>query len=135
MLDDLARDLAGGTALVTGAARGMGRLHAERALEHIRVGDIYQVQVGHAITVRTQADELTVYRRMRERNPSPYMSLLPIAGRVVVGASPELFLRLEGRTATMRPIAGTARRSAARSGRPVNSCPSTKSVGVPGTCS
>ena len=85
--------------------------HAERALEHIRVGDIYQVQVGHAITVRTQADELTVYRRMRERNPSPYMSLLPIAGRVVVGASPELFLRLEGRTATMRPIAGTARRS------------------------
>ena len=85
--------------------------HAEQALEHIRVGDIYQVQVGHAITVRTQADELTVYRRMRERNPSPYMSLLPIAGRVVVGASPELFLRLEGRTATMRPIAGTARRS------------------------
>ena len=58
-----------------------------------------------------QVDELTVYRRMRERNPSPYMSLLPIAGRVVVGASPELFLRLEGRTATMRPIAGTARRS------------------------
>jgi len=85
--------------------------HAEQALEHIRVGDIYQVQVGHAITVRTRADELTVYRRMRERNPSPYMSLLPIAGRVVVGASPELFLRLEGRTATMRPIAGTARRS------------------------
>jgi len=85
--------------------------HAEQALEHIRLGDIYQVQVGHAITVRTQADELTVYRRMRQRNPSPYMSLLPIAGRVVVGASPELFLRLEGRTATMRPIAGTARRS------------------------
>ncbi len=85
--------------------------HAEQALEHIRVGDIYQVQVGHAITVRTGADELTVYRRMRQRNPSPYMSLLPIAGRVVVGASPELFLRLEGRTATMRPIAGTARRS------------------------
>ncbi|HEY0238771.1 MAG TPA: anthranilate synthase component I family protein, partial [Friedmanniella sp.] len=85
--------------------------HAEQALEHIRVGDIYQVQVGHAITVRTPVDELTVYRRMRERNPSPYMSLLPIAGRVVVGASPELFLRLEGRTATMRPIAGTARRS------------------------
>ena len=85
--------------------------HARQALEHIRVGDIYQVQVGHAITVRTPVDELTVYRRMRERNPSPYMSLLPIAGRVVVGASPELFLRLEGRTATMRPIAGTARRS------------------------
>ena len=84
---------------------------AERALEHVRVGDIYQVQVGHAITVASDVSALTVYRRMRERNPSPYMSLLPIAGRVVVGASPELFLRLDGRTATMRPIAGTARRS------------------------
>ena len=84
---------------------------AERALEHVRVGDIYQVQVGHAITVTSDVSDLTVYRRMRERNPSPYMSLLPIAGRVVIGASPELFLRLEGRRATMRPIAGTARRS------------------------
>ena len=83
----------------------------EQALEHVRLGDIYQVQVGHEIAITTAADDMAVYRRMRERNPSPYMSLLPIAGRVVVGASPELFLRLEGRTATMRPIAGTARRS------------------------
>ena len=85
--------------------------NAERALEHVRVGDIYQVQVGHEIAVTSPVSDLAVYRRMRRRNPSPYMSLLPIAGRVVVGASPELFLRLEGRLATMRPIAGTTRRS------------------------
>ncbi|MGI8459757.1 MAG: anthranilate synthase component I family protein [Propionibacteriaceae bacterium] len=88
---------------------------ADRCLEHIRVGDIYQVQIGHEISVRTDASELAVYRRLRRRNPSPYMSLLPIAGRTVVGASPELFLRLEGApgewVATMRPIAGTIRRT------------------------
>ncbi len=88
---------------------------ADRCLEHIRVGDIYQVQIGHEISVRTDASELAVYRRLRRRNPSPYMSLIPIAGRTVVGASPELFLRLEQAhgdwVATMRPIAGTIRRT------------------------
>jgi anthranilate synthase component 1 len=88
---------------------------AARCLEHIRVGDIYQVQIGHEISVRTDASELAVYRRLRRRNPSPYMSLIPIAGRTVVGASPELFLRLEpgpgAWVATMRPIAGTIRRT------------------------
>jgi anthranilate synthase component 1 len=84
---------------------------ADRCLEHIRVGDIYQVQLGHEITVDSQISPVHVYRRLRERNPSPYMSLIPVAGRTMLSASPELFVRLEGREATMRPIAGTARRS------------------------
>lgn len=84
---------------------------ADRCLEHIRVGDIYQVQLGHEITVESQIEPVHVYRRLRERNPSPYMSLIPIAGRTMLSASPELFVRVEGREATMRPIAGTARRS------------------------
>lgn len=85
---------------------------AEVCLDHIRIGDIYQVQLGHEITVDTDANELEVYRRLRWRNPSPYMSLIPIAGQVVIGASPELFVRLDAnRTATMRPIAGTVRRT------------------------
>jgi anthranilate synthase component 1 len=83
---------------------------ANTCLDHIRVGDIYQVQLGHEITVNTDADHMDVYRRLRWRNPSPYMCLLPIADRVVVGASPELFVRAGGGTVTMRPIAGTARR-------------------------
>ncbi len=84
---------------------------ADRCLEHIRVGDIYQVQLGHEITVDSQISPVQVYRRLRDRNPSPYMSLIPVAGRIMLSASPELFVRLEEREATMRPIAGTARRS------------------------
>lgn len=82
----------------------------QRCLEHIRRGDIYQVQLGHAITVETDATPLAVYERLRERNPSPYMALLPAAGYTIVCASPELFVRVEDGRAVMRPIAGTARR-------------------------
>jgi len=82
----------------------------EQCLEHIRLGDIYQVQLGHSITVETDASPLAVYERLRERNPSPYMALLPAAGYTIVCASPELFVRVEGGRAVMRPIAGTAPR-------------------------
>jgi len=83
----------------------------EVCLEHIRVGDIYQVQYGHEIRVTSDVDDISVYQRLRMRNPSPYMAVLPVAGRMVVCASPELFLRTEAGVATMRPIAGTARRT------------------------
>ncbi|WOX21593.1 anthranilate synthase component I family protein [Streptomyces solicathayae] len=84
---------------------------ADRCLEHIRVGDIYQIQVGHRLDVRTDAAPSDVYRRLRARNPSPYMYLVPRAERLLIGASPELFFRLEDDRITMRPIAGTAPRS------------------------
>jgi anthranilate/para-aminobenzoate synthase component I len=84
----------------------------ETALHHIRIGDIYQVQLGHEIRVETEADPLDVYKRLRVRNPSPYMYLLPLPELTLVGASPEAFVRLEHRRITMRPIAGTIRRGA-----------------------
>ncbi|MFI6809953.1 anthranilate synthase component I family protein [Streptomyces luteogriseus] len=83
---------------------------AHRCLEHIRIGDIYQIQIGHRIDVRTELTPLDVYRRLRGRNPSPYMYLMPRAGRLLIGASPELYFRIEGDELEMRPIAGTARR-------------------------
>ncbi|MER7702080.1 anthranilate synthase component I family protein [Kitasatospora sp. NPDC097605] len=83
---------------------------AERCLEHIRVGDVYQIQIGHRIDVETALTPVEVYRRLRDRNPSPYMYLMPRADRMLIGASPELFLRIEGDDITMRPIAGTTRR-------------------------
>jgi anthranilate/para-aminobenzoate synthase component I len=82
------------------------------ALDHIGRGDIYQVQLGHALTIETQASPLAVYRRLCARNPAPYMVLARIAGTELVGASPEVFLRLDHRHATMRPLAGTIRRGA-----------------------
>lgn len=82
------------------------------ALDHIGAGDIYQVQLGHALTIETEASPLAVYRRLRARNPAPYMVLARIAGTELVGASPEVFLRIAQGQATMRPLAGTIRRGA-----------------------
>ncbi len=85
---------------------------ARRCLEHIGVGDSYQIQIGHRIDVETELTPLEVYRRLGHRNPSPYMYLVPWAGRTVIGASPELFVRVQDGTLSMRPIAGTAPRAA-----------------------
>ncbi|MFE6158275.1 anthranilate synthase component I family protein [Streptomyces sp. NPDC056486] len=83
---------------------------AERCLEHIRVGDIYQIQIGHRVDVRTTLAPGDVYRRLRRRNPSPHMYLAPRAESLLIGASPELFLRISDGEIVMRPIAGTTRR-------------------------
>ncbi|MEU1513085.1 anthranilate synthase component I family protein [Streptomyces sp. NPDC005811] len=88
---------------------------ADRCLAHIAVGDLYQIQIGHRIDVVTDLEPLDVYRRLRARNPSPYMYLVPGAGGTLIGASPELFFRIErddlaGDEIVMRPIAGTAPR-------------------------
>ncbi|MFE2209050.1 MULTISPECIES: anthranilate synthase component I family protein [Streptomyces] len=79
----------------------------ERCLRHIAVGDVYQVQIGHELTMRSTADPVDVYQRLRRRNASPYMYLASVGGQCVIGASPELFVRIEQGTVTMRPIAGT----------------------------
>ncbi|GGX24899.1 hypothetical protein GCM10010297_52440 [Streptomyces malachitofuscus] len=85
---------------------------ARRCLEHIGVGDSYQIQIGHRIDVESELTPLQVYRRLSHRNPSPYMYLVPWAGRTVIGASPELFVRIQDGTLSMRPIAGTTPRAA-----------------------
>ncbi|WKX69495.1 anthranilate synthase component I family protein [Streptomyces sp. XD-27] len=83
----------------------------ERCLRHIGVGDVYQIQIGHSIEVATDLEPLQVYRRLRARNPSPYMYLVPRAGTTLIGASPEVLLADDGERLVMRPIAGTAPRS------------------------
>jgi anthranilate synthase component 1 len=85
----------------------------ERCLDHIRVGDIYQIQVGHRIDVHSELTPEQVYRRLRHRNPSPYMYLVTQSGTTLVGASPELLFRIDEGRITMRPIAGTTRRDPA----------------------
>ncbi|WP_425247609.1 anthranilate synthase component I family protein [Streptomyces sp. NEAU-NA10] len=83
----------------------------EHCLKHIAVGDIYQVQIGHELTIRSPAHPVDVYQRLRRRNASPYMYLVSLAGQCVIGASPELFVRIEDGAVTMRPIAGTLPRT------------------------
>ncbi|MGW3161238.1 2-amino-4-deoxychorismate synthase SgcD, partial [Streptomyces sp. NPDC001089] len=75
----------------------------ERCLKHIAVGDIYQVQIGHELSIRSAADPADVYQRLRRRNASPYMYLAGIDGHRLIGASPELFVRIEDGEVTMRP--------------------------------
>jgi anthranilate/para-aminobenzoate synthase component I len=81
--------------------------HVDKCLGHIAIGDIYQVQIGHEITIHSEADPVEVYLRLRERNASPYMFLTPLGRHTAVGASPELFVRVEDGEVVMRPIAGT----------------------------
>jgi anthranilate synthase component 1 len=85
---------------------------AARALEYIRAGDIYQVQLGHVLSVRSNASPVTVYARLRDRNPSPYCYIAPFGDRTAFGASPELFVGVDDRRVTMKPIAGTFPRGA-----------------------
>ncbi|THV26515.1 anthranilate synthase component I family protein [Glycomyces paridis] len=84
----------------------------ERALAHIRAGDIYQVQLGHEVRMPGKRADLDVYLRMRANNPSPYMAYIPFEDLTVLSASPELHVRIDAGHLTMRPIAGTVRRGA-----------------------
>ena len=77
------------------------------AQEHIAAGEVYQVVLSQAFETRTDADPFTVYRALRHVNPSPYMYFLRSGGRAIVGASPEMLVRVEGSRVETHPIAGT----------------------------
>ncbi|MCB9144369.1 MAG: anthranilate synthase component I [Anaerolineales bacterium] len=82
------------------------------AKENILAGDIFQVVLSQRFTRETNVEPFDVYRAVRRLNPSPYMFFFDF-GTVdgeplyLCGSSPEMFVRLEGRTASLRPIAGT----------------------------
>ena len=83
-----------------------------QAKEHIVVGDIFQVVLSQRFTRETSVESFDVYRAVRRLNPSPYMfffdfGLVDGEPLYLVGSSPEMFVRLEGGTASLRPIAGT----------------------------
>ena len=75
--------------------------------EHIAAGDVYQLVPSIGFEGRTDVHPFEAYRALRLLNPSPYMSYVDLGDVVVVGSSPEALVKLEGRTATLRPIAGT----------------------------
>jgi anthranilate synthase component 1 len=73
----------------------------------IAAGDIYQVVLSQRLDVRVTADPFTVYRALRHVNPSPYMYYLRVGDLAIVGSSPEMLVRVEGRHVETHPIAGT----------------------------
>ncbi len=90
---------------------------ARDAKERIVAGDIFQAVVSQRFTRETNVEPFDVYRAVRRLNPSPYMfffdfGLVDDEALFIVGSSPEMFVRLEDRTASLRPIAGTRPRGA-----------------------
>jgi anthranilate synthase component I len=82
----------------------------DRAKEHIRAGDIFQVVPSQQFKRPTKVDSLTLYRILRSLNPSPYMYLLDLEDAQLVGASPEMLVQVQDGVVHTRPIAGTRRR-------------------------
>ncbi|MDE1942893.1 MAG: anthranilate synthase component I [Betaproteobacteria bacterium] len=78
-----------------------------RAKDYIREGDLMQVVLSRRIRQPFGASPLSLYRALRRLNPSPYMFYYDFDGFQVVGASPEILVRLEDGMVTLRPIAGT----------------------------
>lgn len=80
-------------------------------LEHIKAGDIFQIQLGNRINYPVKAHPLDIFRHLRILNPSPYMFFYRKSDHTLLGASPEMMVGLESQIITHRPIAGTRKRS------------------------
>ena len=78
-----------------------------RVQEHIASGDIFQAVISRSIECPVQKDPFPLYRALREINPGPYMYYLDFCDEQVIGASPEMLVRVEKRRVTTVPIAGT----------------------------
>lgn len=79
----------------------------KQAKEYIAAGDVYQVVLSQRFEAEVGVDAFTVYRALRHVNPSPYMFFIRMGDRSIVGSSPEMLVRVEGRHAVTHPIAGT----------------------------
>jgi anthranilate synthase component 1 len=79
----------------------------EKAKSYIFEGDIMQVVLSQRMSQKFEASPLALYESLRTLNPSPYMFYYHMDDHHVVGASPEILVRLEDETVTVRPIAGT----------------------------
>jgi anthranilate synthase component 1 len=77
------------------------------AKDFIREGDAYQIVLSQRAERKTEVSGLTLYRSLRRINPSPYHFLLELGDVTLVGSSPETLVKLEGRRASVNPIAGT----------------------------
>jgi anthranilate synthase component 1 len=78
-----------------------------KAKRYIKEGDIFQVVLSQRWSVESSISDLQVYRRLRRINPSPYMFLLRSGSDALIGASPEMLVRIEQGEIETRPIAGT----------------------------
>ncbi len=105
-----------GAARLQAAQTSMGRERymegVLRTKEAIAEGEVYQLVLSECFSGESDLDPFEAYRALRLLNPSPYMFFLRLGESTVVGSSPEVLVKLNGRQATLRPIAGTRPRAA-----------------------
>jgi len=82
----------------------------KEAKEKIKAGEIFQSVISNAREYEITGDKLSIYKALREMNPSPYMYHLKLGEREIIGSSPEMLARVEGRDVETYPIAGTRHR-------------------------
>jgi anthranilate synthase component 1 len=82
----------------------------QKIKDYIVEGDVMQVVLSQRMSVRFEADPLSLYRALRSLNPSPYMYYMNLEDEHIVSSSPEILARLDNRDVTVRPLAGTRRR-------------------------
>jgi anthranilate synthase component 1 len=78
-----------------------------RCIEYIRAGDIIQAVLSRRTVLRSSESPLSLYRKLRRVNPSPYMFFLDFGDIVLTGSSPEVMVRVQGDELFLKPIAGT----------------------------
>jgi para-aminobenzoate synthetase component 1 len=83
----------------------------ERAIEYIHAGDVFQVNLAQRLLHPARDDSLSLYLRMRRRNPAPFAAYFDLGEFQIISASPERFLKVEDGHVEARPIKGTRRRS------------------------
>ncbi len=83
------------------------RAAVEKAKDYIRAGDIFQVVPSQRWTADFTLPPFALYRSLRRTNPSPFLTFFNFGAFHIVGASPEILVRLRGGEVTVRPIAGT----------------------------
>lgn len=79
----------------------------EKAKEYIKAGDIFQVVLSQRLKIKSNSDSFQVYRRLRTKNPSPYLFYIDFENFQVVGSSPESLIKVKGEKIVTNPIAGT----------------------------
>ncbi|MBN2469351.1 MAG: anthranilate synthase component I [Anaerolineae bacterium] len=99
--------------LQSNITQGRFEENVRAAKEYIAAGDAFQIVLSQRLSCGTSAPPFAIYRALRALNPSPYMFFLRFgADFALIGASPEMMVRLEDGIATTRPIAGTRPRGA-----------------------
>jgi anthranilate synthase component 1 len=93
--------------ITSNVKRGEYLAVVKKAKQYIREGDIFQVVLSQRFSAKTKADPFSIYRELRALNPSPYLFYLQLNDVYVVGSSPEMLVKVQGREVFYRPIAGT----------------------------